>query len=217
MAIKQAKPDVEVIGVQAAGCAPMTESLREGRPIELDTARTIADGIAVKRPGEVTLPLLDRWLDGMVEVEDDAIVEAMVFIAERAKLITEGAGAVAVAALLTGAVEPAGEGATAAVLSGGNVDPRLLAAAINRHEMREHRRVRITTRVDDHPGGLADLLQRIAENGANILEVSHVRDRTDLDLSQTAVELLLETRGSDHIERLRGELEGAGYELGREG
>ena len=77
----------------------------------------------MKRPGEVTLPLLDRWLDGMVEVEDDAIVEAMVFVAERAKLITEGAGAVAVAALLTGAVEPAKEGATAAVLSGGNVDP----------------------------------------------------------------------------------------------
>ena len=167
----------------------------------------------MKRPGEVTLPLLDRWLDGMVEVEDDAIVEAMVFVAERAKLITEGAGAVAVAALLTGAVEPAKEGATAAVLSGGNVDPRLLAAAINRHEIREHRRVRLITRVDDHPGGLADLLKAIADNGANILEVSHVRDRTDLDLSQTAVELLLETRGSEHIERLRAELTEAGYEL----
>lgn len=216
IAIKLHAPGTEVIGVQAAGCSATADSLREGRPIELDTARTIADGIAIKRPGEITLPLLERWLDGMVTVDDEAIVEAMVLLAERAKLVTEGAGAVAVAALLTGAVEPAGEGATAAVLSGGNVDPRILAAAINRHEIREHRRVRLTTRVDDHPGGLADLLRTVAEGGANILEVSHVRDRADLDLSQTAVELLLETRGSDHIETLRAELGEAGYELGEE-
>ncbi|MDQ3103608.1 MAG: threonine ammonia-lyase [Actinomycetota bacterium] len=214
IAIKLASSGTEVIGVQASGCAPMADSLREGRPVELDAARTIADGIAIKRPGEITLPLLERWLDGMVTVEDDAIVEAMVFLAERAKLVTEGAGAVAVAALLTGAVEPAAAGATVAVLSGGNVDPRLLAAAINRQEIREHRRIRIVTRVDDNPGGLADLLSKIAEGDANILEVSHVRDRADLDLSQTSVELLLETRGSDHIERLRAELGEAGYALG---
>jgi threonine dehydratase len=201
------------MGVQAAGCSPFVESLREHRPIELGAARTIADGIAVKRPGEVTLPLIERWLDGMVTVDDDAIVEAMVLLAERAKLVTEGAGAASTAALLTGAVEPAKEGATALVLSGGNVDPRILAAAINRHEIREHRRVRISTRVDDHPGGLADLLRAIAEGGANILEVSHVRDRADLDLSQTSVSLLLETRGRGHIDRLRTELGEAGYEL----
>jgi threonine dehydratase len=213
MAIKLAQPEVEVIGVQAAGCAPFAESLREGRPVELGSARTIADGIAVKRPGEITLPLIERWLDGMVAVDDDAIVEAMVLLAERAKLVTEGAGAVSTAALLSGAVEPAKEGATALVLSGGNVDPRLLAAAINRHEIREHRRVRISTRVDDHPGGLADLLRTIAEGGANVIEVFHVRERADVDLGETSVSLLLETRGRGHIDRLRAELSEAGYEL----
>lgn len=213
IALKLRLPDAEVIGVQAAGCDTIRNSLREGRPIGLATASTIADGIAVKRPGELTLPLLERYLDGMVTVTDDAIIEAMVLLAERAKLVTEGAGAVAVAALLTGAVTPAANGATVAVLSGGNVDPRMLAAAINRHEIRKHRRVRISTRVDDHPGGLADLLRTIAENGANILEVAHVRDLADLDLSQTSVDLVLETRGADHIDRLRRQLAEAGYDL----
>jgi threonine dehydratase len=100
------------------------------------------------------------------------------------------------------------------VLSGGNVDPRLLAAAINRHEITESRRVRVSTRVPDSPGGLADLLQTIALAGANILEVSHVRDLADLDLSQTSVDLTLETRGPDHTAELRSALAAAGYEVG---
>ena len=204
---------VEIIGVQAAGCAAVAASLAAGDPVAVDTARTIADGIAVKRPGEITLPLLDRWLDGMVTVEDEAIVEAMVLLAERTKLVTEGAAAISVAALMTGAVEPAPEGATAAILSGGNVDPRLLAAAINRHEIREHRRVRISTRVADAPGGLADLLSNDRRGGVNILEVTHVRDQAELDLCQTSVDLVLETRGPDHVAQLTAELAEAGYEV----
>jgi threonine dehydratase len=213
LAIKQIASGIEVIGVQAAGCAPVPESLAAGQPLAIDAARTIADGIAVKRPGELTLPLLERWLDGMVTVDDEAIVEAMVLLVERTKLVTEGAGAIAVAALVTGAVEPAPEGATAAILSGGNVDPRILAAAIHRHEIRASRRVRISTRVDDNPGGLADLLSTIAAGGVNILEVSHVRDLAELDLSQTSVDLVLETRGPEHIAQLIAELEAAGYEI----
>jgi threonine dehydratase len=213
LAIKQIASGIVVIGVQAAGCAPVPESLAAGQPLAIDAARTIADGIAVKRPGELTLPLLERWLDGMVTVDDEAIVEAMVLLVERTKLVTEGAGAIAVAALVTGAVEPAPEGATAAILSGGNVDPRILAAAINRHEIRASRRVRISTRVDDNPGGLADLLSTIAAGGVNILEVSHVRDLAELDLSQTSVDLVLETRGPEHIAQLTAELEAAGYEI----
>ncbi|MEZ5155491.1 MAG: threonine ammonia-lyase [Solirubrobacterales bacterium] len=215
IALKLADPRVEVIGVQAEGCAAVAESVRTGEPVELARARTIADGIAVKRPGELTLPLIERWLDGMVTVGDEAIAAAMVRLAERAKLVTEGAGAIGVAALMTGAVEPAdaGEGATAVILSGGNVDPRLLAAAINRHELTASRRVRISTLVSDQPGGLADLLVAIAAAGANILEVSHVRDLAELDLSQTSVDLVLETRGPDHTAELREALAAAGYEL----
>jgi threonine dehydratase len=217
LAIKQITPDTEVIGVQAAGCASITASIEAGHPVGVENAHTIADGIAVKRPGEVTLPLLEHWLDGMVTVDDEAIVEAMVLLAERTKLVTEGAGAVAVAALMAGVVQPAPRGATAAILSGGNVDPRLLAAAINRHEILESRRVRISTRVADTPGGLAELLRAIAEGGVNILEVSHVRDLADLDLSQTSVDLVLETRGPEHIAQLTAELEAAGYEVSESG
>ena len=214
LALKLADPGIEVIGVQAAGCAAMAESIEAHEPVEVGAARTIADGIAVKRPGELTLPLLERWLDGMVTVDDEAIVEAMVRLAERTKLVTEGAGAIAVAALMDGAVEPAASGATAAILSGGNVDPRLLAAAINRHEITESRRVRISTRVPDSPGGLADLLQAIAVAGANILEVSHVRDIAELPMSQTSVDLVLETRGPEHTAQLHRDLVAAGYEVG---
>jgi threonine dehydratase len=214
IALKLHDPAIEVLGVQAEGCAAVAESLAAGTPVEVAAARTIADGIAVKRPGELTVPLLERWLDGIVTVDDEAIVAAMVRLAERTKLVTEGAGAIGLAALMTGAVDPAPEGATAAVLSGGNVDPRLLAAAINRHELRESRRVRLSTRVPDRPGGLADLLGAIAAAGANILEVSHVRDLAELDLSQTSVDLVLETRGSDHTAELRAALTAAGYEVG---
>lgn len=114
---------------------------------------------------------------------------------------------------MTGAVDPAPTGATAAILSGGNVDPRLLAAAINRHEIRQSRRVRISTRVSDAPGGLADLLAEIARGGVNILEVSHVRDLAELDLSQTSVDLVLETRGPEHVTELIAQLHAAGYEV----
>lgn len=213
MAVKLILPEVEVIGVQAAGCSAVRVSLEAGEPVALDAAGTIADGIAVKRPGALTLPLLERWLDDLVTVDDEATVEAMVRLAERAKLVTEGAGAISVAALMNGAVEPSSRGATVAILSGGNVDPRLLAAAINRHELRESRRVRVSTRVDDQPGGLAELLQAVADAGVNVLEVSHVRDLADLDLSQTSVDLVLETRGPEHLVALTGELAAAGYEL----
>jgi len=216
IALKLHDPAIEVVGVQAAGCAPMLDSIAAHRPVAVERASTIADGIAVKRPGDLTLPLIERWLDGMVAVDDDAIVEAMVRLAERTKLVTEGAGAVGLAALMTGAVPPAPEGATVAILSGGNVDPRLLAAAINRHEINESRRVRITTRVPDSPGGLADLLRTIADSGANILGVSHVRDLADLDLSQTSVDLTLETRGPEHTAQIHADLAAASYEVEEE-
>lgn len=216
IALKLGDPDIEVIGVQAEGCAAMADSVRAHEPVEAPFARTIADGIAVKRPGELTLPLIERWLDGMVTVGDEEIAAAMVRLAERAKLVTEGAGAIGVAALMTGAVEPAdaAEGATAVILSGGNVDPRLLAAAINRHEITASRRVRISTLVPDSPGGLAELLTAIAAAGANILEVSHVRDLAELDLAETSVDLVLETRGPEHMAELRAKLAAAGYDIG---
>jgi threonine dehydratase len=199
IAVKSARPDVEVVGVRADAVAS-------------GSAPTIADGIAVKHPGELTARLLDRWLDGMVTVGEDEIAEAMVLCLERAKLVVEGAGAASVASLLGGLVEAAPEGVTVAVLSGGNVDAGLLASIARRHETESGRRLVLFTKVADRPGGLVKLLQRVAGTGANIVDVSHVREGVDLHVRETAIELVLETRGRGHADEVLEELASAGYE-----
>jgi threonine dehydratase len=196
VAIRRARPEVEVIGVRTA-----------------NPHQTIADGIAVKRPGERSGPLLDEWATAMVSVEEAPIAEAMVFLLERSKLVVEGAGAVGVAALMAGVVEPAPHGTTVAVLSGGNIDLALLAALATRGETAAGRRVRLFTRLPDQPGGLAALLSAIAEQNANLIQIEHVRDGIDLAVGETGVELTLETDGADHAEALVGLLDGEGYSV----
>jgi threonine dehydratase len=212
IAIKAARPEVEVVGVQAAACAPYPASLERGAPVPATSVLTIADGIAVKRPGELTLELLARHADGVVVVDEDATAEAMVVLMERCKLVVEGAGAVGVAALLGGQVTAAPQGTTVAVLSGGNVDPGLLAAVARRHETESGRRLVLLTRVPDRPGNLARLLVTVADTGANIVDVSHVREGLDLHVRETAIELVIETRGQDHAAHVVDALGGAGYE-----
>ena len=212
IAVKAQRPEVEVIGVQASACAPYPESLRRGRPVPATSVLTIADGIAVKRPGDLTLELLSRHADGIVVVDEDAVAEAMVVLMERCKLVVEGAGAVGVAALLGGQVAAAPSGTTVAVLSGGNVDPGLLALVARRHESQAGRRVVLITRVPDRPGNLARLLANVAATGANIVDVSHVREGLDLHVRETAVELVLETRGHDHASDVVAGLRDSGYE-----
>jgi threonine dehydratase len=211
MAIKSVRPGVQVVGVQVAACAPYPESLRQGRPVPATSALTIADGIAVKSPGELTLPLLAEWVDEIVVVGEDETAEAMVMLLERGKLVVEGAGAVGVAALLGGQVKPAEEGTTVAVLSGGNVDTSLLAAASRRHETEAGRHLVILTRVADTPGNLARLLATVAGMGVNIVDVAHVREGLDLHVRETAIELVLETRGADHAARVISTLRDEGY------
>jgi threonine dehydratase len=211
IAVKSAKPDVEVIGVQVAACAPYPESLERGEPVPAASALTIADGIAVKRPGALTLDLLGRWADDVVVVGEDETAEAMVVLMERCKLVVEGAGAVGVAGLLGGQIRASERGTTVAVLSGGNVDAGLLASIARRHETEAGRRLVLLTRVPDRPGNLARLLDCVAEQGANIVDVSHVREGIDLHVRETAVELVIETRGHDHAKAVVGALEDAGY------
>jgi threonine dehydratase len=195
IAVKSARPDVEVVGVQVA-----------------DTSLTIADGIAVKSPGQLTSRLLERWVDEMVVVGEDETATAMVLLMERCKLVVEGAGAVGVAALLGGQVAAARSGTTVAVLSGGNVDPGLLASIARRHETEAGRRLVLLTRVSDRPGALAGLLACVAGTGANIVDVSHRREGIDLHVIETAVEMVLETRGHEHAESVVATLVDAGYE-----
>jgi len=211
IAVKSARPEVEVIGVQIAACAPYPASLDAGRPVPAESALTIADGIAVKRPGDLTLALLGEWLDGMAVVDDEDAAEAMFVLMERCKLVVEGAGAVGVAALLGGQVAAAPRGTTVAVLSGGNVDPGLLLSIARRHETLAGRRLVVLTRVPDRPGALALLLTCVAEAGGNVVDVSHVREGFDLHVRETAVELVLETRGREHADRVLTAMREHGY------
>ena len=210
LAIKAAKPDVQIVGVQAAACAPFPQSMQAGEPIEATTALTIADGIAVKRPGGITLPLLTELTDEIVVVGEDETAEAMALLLERCKLVVEGAGAVGVAALLGGQVKPAEHGVTVAILCGGNIDAGLLAAIARRHENESGRRLVLLTRVPDRPGALARILATVAGTGANIVDVSHMREGLDLHVRETAVEMVLETRGHDHAQRVLGDAERRG-------
>ena len=215
-AIKTARPEVRVIGVQVDACAPFPASIRAHSPIPVAAATpTIADGIAIKRPGELTLPLVERWVDELVVVREDDIAEAMVWLLERAKLVVEGGGAVGVTALLAGDLAPARHGSTVIVLSGGNVDPGLLGVIAQRHETTAGRRLRLFTWISDRPGGLAALLTLIADAGGNVVHADHVREAVPLHVRETGVELALETRGAEHSDAIVGALESAGYAVRR--
>ena len=215
LALRRAAASVQLVGVQAKACAPYARALGHGPPGEdlpVSAGATIADGIALKQPGELTLTLLRELMHELHTVSEDEIADAMVFIAESAKLVAEGAGAVAVAALMSGRLPPV-EGTTVAIVSGGNVDSGLLGGILRRRETEEGRRVRLLTRVPDRPGGLADLLSLIAAARANLVTLQHVREAIPLHVRETGVELMLETRGPEHTRELVEALERAGYQV----
>jgi threonine dehydratase len=212
IAMKSARPEIEIVGVQVEAMATYPQSLRQGEPVEVPARLTIADGIAVKRPGELTLGLIRDWLDDVVVVPEDDVAEAMVLLMEKAKLVVEGAGAVGVAALLGGQTAPASHGTTVVVLSGGNVDAGLLASIARRHESEAGRRLVVFTRVPDRPGSLARLLSLVGEAGANLVDVEHLREGLDLHVRETAVQLVLETRGREHADDVIARVRDAGYE-----
>ncbi len=147
----------------------------------------------------------------MLVVSEDEVAEAMVFLLERAKLVVEGAGAVGVAAVLTGRVDPGHRGETVVILSGGNVDPELLAQVVRRHESQAGRRLVLLARLADRPGALARLLSLVGAAGANLLDVEHIRGGFELHVRETAVQLVLETRSPEHAEQVTGAVRAAGY------
>jgi threonine dehydratase len=212
VAVKSERPDTRVIGVQVETCAPFPASLAAGEPVAAESALTIADGIAVKRPGGLTLELVRRWIDEIVLVREDDVGEAMVFLLERTKLVVEGAGAVGVAAVLEGGVKLPSAGTTIVILSGGNVDAGLLAEIVRRHETQVGRRLVLLARISDRPGSLARLLSLVAEQRANLLDVIHIREGLDLHLRETAVQLVLETRGQEHAAQVSDAVRAAGYD-----
>ena len=179
----------------------------------VDASQTVADGIAVKRPGRLTLPLIQRHVDRIVVVSEDEVGDAMALLLGEAKLVVEGAGAVGVAALISGRDDPTGTGVTAIVLSGGNIDEEWLVAVARRGEAQQGRGLIIFTTIGDRPGALAKLLAAVAATGANVADVRHIREGLNLGIAETGVELILETRGSKHGKRIVAALSEAGYEM----
>ena len=172
---------------------------------------TICDGIDVKRAGELTRPLLDEWLDEVVTVSDDEAAEAMVLLLERSKLVVEGAGAVGVAALMSGRVQAPADTEVCVVLSGGNVDPTRLAECIALGETVSGRRIVVSVVLPDRPGALAGLLRVVADRGANVIDVEHLREGLDLHVGETAITLVLQTKGPEHSAEVVAAMEAEGF------
>jgi threonine dehydratase len=189
-------------------CAPYA-----GGAVAEGPVTTLADGIAVKYPGRLTGPLVERWVDEVVTVDEDSIADAMVLLMERAKLYVEGAGAVGVAALLAGVTHPSETGTTCVVVSGGNVDLGVVPSLIRRHEFAAGRRLAVFARIDDRPGRLADLLRVFADGGADLIEVEHFREGLDLHVRETGIQATFEVRGRDHAEHLLAQARAAGYDV----
>ncbi|RMH53967.1 MAG: threonine ammonia-lyase, partial [Deinococcus-Thermus bacterium] len=211
VAVKSLRPEVRVVGVQAEGCAPVNLSLKAGAPVSVPAAQTIADGIAVKRPGRLTLPLIQRYVDQVVEVSDDEIARGIAHCAQDLKLVVEGAGAAGMGALLAGKV-PFSPGQTVAtVLCGGNIDGNLLSRVIEQVLVRQGRYILLKLAVVDRPGALARVVSLVAEAGANIVDIFHRRALWLAPLGKVGVELVLEVRDAQHGEAVLRALEQAGY------
>ena len=202
LALRALKPDVRIVGVQAAGCAPMVASVREGRIAPVDRVETIADGIAVKRPGEVTFPIIRDTVDELVTVGDEEIVETINLLLERHKLLVEGAGAAAPAAVIAGRIAGLEGRTVGVVLSGGNIDLPLIQAVVRRGLTVSGRYLVLSTRIPDRPGALMRLLQVLAERRVNIVDIVHHREGLDVFVTDTEVELTVETRDAAHADEV---------------
>ncbi|WP_405723940.1 threonine ammonia-lyase [Streptomyces sp. NBC_01537] len=209
IAVKTLRPDVRVVGVQAAGAAAYPPSLAAGRCVQLDAVATMADGIKVGRPGDVPFAVIRDLVDEVRTVSEDDLSSALLLCLERAKQVVEPAGASPVAALL--AAPGAFEGPVVAVLSGGNVDPLLLQRILRHGMAAAGRYLSLRIRLTDRPGALAALLEVLSANDANVLDVGHVRTDPRLGLTEVEVDLQLETKGPEHCEAVTVALRAAGY------
>ncbi|MEN2740097.1 threonine ammonia-lyase [Microbacterium sp. X-17] len=201
--------EVRVIGVQAANSAAYPSSLAAGHPLEVATTPTIADGIAVARPGDVPFEIIKELVDDVVTVTEDDIARALLVLLERAKQVVEPAGAVGAAAILAGKIEP--RGTTVSVLSGGNIDPLLLQRVVAHGLAASGRYMSLRIPLPDRPGQLARVSELLAQAGANVIEVLHTRHGQGMQISEVVLQLSVETRGADHRAQVIKTLEDAGF------
>jgi threonine dehydratase len=214
-ALKEKKPSVRVYGVQTAAAPSMAESFHAGRIVPCSAARSVADGIAVKRPGELTFEHVLRSVDAVETVTEDQIRAAIIRMLEVGKTVTEGAAAAALAAVKERRFPDLDGKNVVMILSGANIDIALLARIIDRSLVESHRLVRFRTNVTDRPGALAELLQKIACCGGNVVRIQHDRVFKHAGFWEAQVDVTLETRNEEHIEELEQALSGAGYQVER--
>jgi threonine dehydratase len=205
LALRALRPEVKIVGVQAAACAPLAG--------ETNLGYTIAEGIAVKHPGELTSAILGDLLETVVTVTDEEISEAIVLLMERAKLVVEGAGAASVAALLADRIP--GDGPVAAILSGGNIDPTLLIQVMRHGLTLAGRYIVVRTRLPDRPGELIKLLSLFADEHANVVSIEHHREGMDVPVTETEVEATLLTRNQEHCAQILDAMQERGYTVDR--
>ena len=209
-AIKALNPNVKVYGVQASGAPSMVKSVKEGKIKKLASVTTIADGIAVKAPGDITVDIINRLADGVVTVTESEIANAILLLIERCKQVVEPSGATSLAAVLSGKIDVKGK-RVVCVLSGGNIDVSFIQSIIERGLVARHRRIKFTAIVVDRPGSLVQLLQVIADAGANILAVEHDKLRENLNPNETSVHISCEVGGKEHGQALIDKLLEKGY------
>jgi len=214
IAVKALKPDVRVIGVQARGAAPAVKSFREGRIASLPNAETLADAIRFKQASTVTMPIIRKYVDDMVDVTEEEISESMVRLLEESKLVAEGAGEVGVAALHAGRVSRRFS-RVCAVISGGNVDLNMMARVVEQGLSRANRYLVLRSQIPDKPGRLYGILTHLSERRINVLDVRHNRAGWRIPLGWVEVELLVETRNAGHIREIIRSLRQAGYKVER--
>lgn len=209
-AVKRARPGVKVIGVQAAGAPAVYLTLREGKPVVIERVDTIADGIAVKRPGDLTLEFINKYVDDIVLVDDNEIADAIYLILERTRIVAEGAGAASVAALISGKINAAGK-KTVAVISGGNIDAPILMRVLMKALARQRRVVKLIGEVPDRPGTLSKAAGILAAHNVNIIDVYHERYSPDQRPNYVRLVFVVEIPGNLDMSKLLDELENQGF------
>jgi len=212
LALKSLRPDVRVVGVQAAGAPAVFLSRQHGELMATQSVHTIADGIAVKQPGRLCWEIIRQCVDDVVLVDEEEIAQSILYLLERAKLMVEGAGAVGMAALLGDKV-PDLRGPVCAVLSGGNIDVNIISRIIERGLVKAGRYIRISTFVPDRPGGLQELLATVARAGANVISVHHERWLNSVTIGEVEIDLALETRNARHVDEILSTLKAKGYQV----
>jgi threonine dehydratase len=210
-AIKESRPEVRVVGVQTSRLPSMAAAVKAHHPVTVDPATTIADGIAVRRAGELTLPVVERYVDEIVTVEEDEIASAILMLLEREKTLAEGAGAVALAALLQHRTSLDGAH-TAVLVCGGNIDVTLLSRIIERGLVQDGRLIRLRIVLLDKPGALHELTRLIASHRANIVDTLHNRAYYGVNLGDTVIDITMETRGREQVTELLEALTAEGYD-----